>query len=183
MCEPIGCVRSVTPWGRASGRVSGRVSDRGARAFSLVELSVTVAIVGIVAALATPNVTSMVQARKASIEVDKVESRIKKARDDARARLRCIRVQRGPSLNQLTISEMVAAPSGCGATAASSTTETFDARAVEITTALDITFTRSGSVSGAGADPTFTITGKRDDGSTRPQTYQVFRLLGLVRRL
>jgi prepilin-type N-terminal cleavage/methylation domain-containing protein len=156
---------------------------RPASGFSLLEVIVVVAIAGVLAALAAPSVQALVQTRRSSIEVAKVQAALEGARDDARARLRCIRVRKSGDAT-LTLDELapIAGASTCGNTIASTETRTFDARAVRIASNIDITFTRAGSVAG-NVDVDLTIIALRPDAGPRTYDFRVYRTLGLVRRL
>lgn len=161
---------------------------RSPHGFSFVELLIVVAIFGVLAALALPSIQTLVQTRRSSIEVAKVQAAIEGARDDARARLRCIRVRKVADAT-LAFEELapVAGPGGAAATCggssvASTETKSFDARAVRIASDVDFTFTRSGSVEGT-VDRDVTIIGLRPDAGPRTYDFRVYRTLGLVRRL
>lgn len=152
------------------------------RGFSLLELFITIAIIGVLAALAGPSITTMIQNRTASIEVDKVQAAFEAARDDARARLRCIRV-RNTTASTLTIEELTPVGTACGTVVAGTPeVKQFNARAVAMPGTIDITFTRTGSVSGT-VDPTFVVQALRPGHAPRPHSFKIFRALGLVRRL
>src|SRR5687768_9164672 len=103
---------------------SSRVACVGAplRGFSFVELLIVVAVFGVLAALALPSIQALVQTRRSSIEVARVQAAIEGARDDARARLRCIRVRKASDAS-LALEELApvsgADPSSCGVIVAS----------------------------------------------------------------
>lgn len=63
------------------------------RAFTLVEVMVVVALIGIFAALAVPNMTERIEAQKAEYEVLKVEDALTRFRNLSRVRVVCVEVQ------------------------------------------------------------------------------------------
>ena len=154
---------------------------RQPRGFTLIEIFMTVSVIGIAAALALPSISAMVEKRAASIEVDKVRVAIVEARDDARARLRCIKVTR-PTTTSLKIDELTPVGTTCGTVVARTVTKTFKASAVSIPNAIDLTFNRSGAVTATGQTTDITIMGKRGSIS-EPHVLRIFHVIGIVRRL
>lgn len=153
------------------------------RAFSILELMAVGAILGVVSAIALPAISELAAERAASTEVNKVKTELDAVRDRARKTLRCLHVTR-PNESQLQIDELESSASGCGTTVASSTVRDFNGRAVEITTDLDLTFDRTGGLTGVSDDYVEVIVaGKRRGRPDQPHTYRVYRILGLVRRL
>ena len=150
------------------------------RGFSLIEVIMVVSIMAILAAIAIPGISDMAAKRSAAIEVEKVRVEIEKARDDARARLRCIHVT-SPTPSTLQIDELAPVASGCSNTVATTVTKQFNAKAVDITGPVDFIFTTSGSLQ-ATTDPVFFVSGKYNTIS-EPHQFKIFRLLGLVRKL
>jgi prepilin-type N-terminal cleavage/methylation domain-containing protein len=65
---------------------------RRSAAFSLVEIMVVVSIVGVVAAIATPNLLDVVVDARKVAELDRIESTLRDARNEARRRRVCVNV-------------------------------------------------------------------------------------------
>jgi len=68
------------------------------RGFSLVEVMAVVAIVGVVTAIATPGISQAVQRAQAVAALDRIESTLRDARNEARRRRVCVNVA-APSLD------------------------------------------------------------------------------------
>ena len=133
---------------------------------------------GIVAALAVPDITAMMQRRAATIEVEEVKSAFEAIRDDARAQMRCMQVT-NPTLSSLHVNELEVVANACTATVLlPRPLMVFGASAG----ALNLTFNASGALDGAGADPFLFIVKGKFNGTTQPYTFSIFRTLGLVRK-
>jgi type II secretory pathway pseudopilin PulG len=143
-----------------------------------------VTIVGILAAIALPSISTMMGRRTAATEVEKVKAAIEEARDDARAQLRCMRVTK-LSASSLQIEEISAAAlTGCTSTVVATTVRLFRSDAVDITSNINVTFDRGGALTGTtAAFVDVIVSEKRPGAANEPCTLRIFRLLGLVRRV
>lgn len=149
----------------------------------MVELLAVLAIVGVVAGLAFPKISDVARERAAMAEVAKVKAALDAARDAARAQLRCMHVtRRSPSA--LQVDELDSSGATCGTTVLTSKVTQFSPRSLDITTDIDITFDRSGALTGVSDPYVDLIVSEKHPGAANvARTFRVFRVLGMVRRL
>lgn len=140
-------------------------------------------ILGVLAAIAFPAISDLAASRAAATEVNKVKVALDTIRDRARQSLRCFHVTRTSS-SQLQVDELQSSATGCGTTVVSTTVRDFNPAAVELTSNVDLTFNRNGSLDGVTASYVdLVVSQKRHGHPNAPTTIRVFRVLGLVRRL
>lgn len=75
-----------------AGRASPAVLPGAGRGFSLLELMVVVALVGILASLAVPSFQGGMERKKAALEIERVSHALLEIRNYARTRIRCVEV-------------------------------------------------------------------------------------------
>jgi prepilin-type N-terminal cleavage/methylation domain-containing protein len=153
------------------------------RAFTLAELMIVVAILGVTAALALPRVSTMMRVRAAAQELTRLELLVQDARDQARAELSCVRVT-NPSPDTLRRDHLRQALDGtCMATLLRRETLPLDARAIALSTPFSITFDRTGSLVGVEPEAVDITVSSLLDGSAAPRTLRVYRELGQARKV
>jgi prepilin-type N-terminal cleavage/methylation domain-containing protein len=78
--------------GGEAGRASLTVMLRRSAGFSLVEVMTTVSIVGVVALIAVPGISDVVNDARRVADLDRIEAALRDARNEARLRRVCVNV-------------------------------------------------------------------------------------------
>lgn len=156
---------------------------RGFLAFSLVEVMVVVAIVGVLAALAVPSISALSQRRNATIATDSVVQHLERARDDARKERRCLHITR-PTASQLQIDRLLLNADGsCSATVESTLLDEFNPGSISFAAGLDITFARTGGLTGIVGDSVDVSFNAFHEGRSDAHVVRIYKTLGLVRKI
>jgi prepilin-type N-terminal cleavage/methylation domain-containing protein len=157
--------------------------SRPHRAFTLPEMMLVVALIGVVSAIGLPRVSSMLRERSASNAVQQFGRALQSARDNALDLRRCVHITRSAANVMQRDVLAIDTAGACTATVESSDSVTFNASNLSIPAGLDITFNIAGGLNGVTGDSiTVTVDGLTDMGN-RPRSFKIYRLLGLVRAL
>jgi prepilin-type N-terminal cleavage/methylation domain-containing protein len=159
------------------------VLQPSARGFSLLELTVAAALLGIAASLAMPSLSAMAQKRAANAEVRSVRAELLAARDLARAKLVCVRVRR-PTPATLNITELSGGTTtSCGSTAGAVRVLVFDAARLEIATDVDLLFNGRGALVTPTTDTVDIALVAKTTSSNATSVLRIYGAVGLTEDL
>jgi prepilin-type N-terminal cleavage/methylation domain-containing protein len=153
-----------------------------ARGFSLIELMIVVAIIGIASAVAAPSISAAATRRNADEAFRQLMAFVTTARDEARMQRRCVQVTR-PSASELSMQRLTLNADGsCSSTAdGAPKVRNFNAAYISIPATTDFTFDAAGARILPNVDASDVAITVKADGASNVRTIRIYRTLGLIR--